>query len=116
MKIRSGFVSNSSTSSFCIYGAKLERSIIEEFIKRINFNKDERDQYELYKEIETLANKEGLSFYKMPYNEVCYVGMPWSSIGGDETGNQLRERARKAIISLVDKELVCETHEEAYAS
>jgi len=43
MKIRNGFVSNSSTSSFLLYGIQLDENEIQSFIKKyanVNFEKD----------------------------------------------------------------------------
>ena len=41
MKIRNGFVSNSSSSSFCIYGTYIEFDDLMEKIKEMNFLSEE---------------------------------------------------------------------------
>ena len=47
MKIRNGFVSNSSSSSFCIYGAALEFSEILEKVKNSTvFSEDELKRFD----------------------------------------------------------------------
>ena len=42
MKIRNGFVSNSSSSSFCIYGANLETGCPNEVLRRIDNEADQK--------------------------------------------------------------------------
>ena len=72
MKIRHGFVSNSSSSSFCIYGA---------CIKKDRVNEEE-------------VEKQGLSvYYGDPNNGGDYVGVgrAWRSIGDEETGKQFKD-------------------------
>ena len=49
MKIRTGFVSNSSSSSFCILGAELDR---RDLIERLGIDEDELKQGELWTKIQ----------------------------------------------------------------
>lgn len=62
MKIRSGFVSNSSSSSFCIYGAEVS---VEDLVKMINvfdpmFEYDEdMDTYDLCSDLSEHLSKNG---------------------------------------------------------
>lgn len=69
MKIRNGFVSNSSTSSFCIYGI------------RINGELKPGLESELYK----------LGFDVEPVDSLIYIGKSWDKIKDDETGKQFKE-------------------------
>lgn len=78
MKIRSGFVSNSSSSSFCLYGVYLEP-----------FTEEEKERLEeLNLGLELAWSYEGYG----------YVGLPWYEIGGEETGNQFKARATKLLV------------------
>jgi hypothetical protein len=81
MKIRTGFVSNSSTSSFCIYGTDFDYITVKT-------HSDERD-------IEKYAKKFGLE----AYHDNCdwYVGLSWDSIGDDETGLEFKQRIKESV-------------------
>ncbi len=90
MKIRMGFVSNSSTTSFCIYGALLT---VEEVAKRLGL--PEKDAHGA---IYDLAEKNNLSCYVPPddYGEY-YLGVDWPEIGDNETGAEFKKRVTKKL-------------------
>jgi len=78
MRVRRGFVSNSSTTSFCIYG--------------VGTNED-------------VWGKEGVSDLEVhgfnDYADHSYaVGISWHQIKDDETGAQFKERV-EALVKLV---------------
>jgi hypothetical protein len=79
MKIRYGFVSNSSTTSFCIYGVSLERSKLKEVAKKNNV--DTKD----YDFAETLFNKHKLYCVADPDEDNVYVGKELSTMKDYET-------------------------------
>lgn len=82
MKYRKGFVSNSSASSFLIFGAQ----IIEEE--------------------ETAALEAGLAvFYDGSAwdEDVYFAGLSWDSIRDDETGAQFKARVIEAIETFMPK-------------
>jgi hypothetical protein len=108
MKIRNGFVSNSSSSSFMIYGAYLDKEEIVDAVLPLFTQKDleemELEDMEHLKEyIEddfnfTLEKKLGdLEIHGSYDGDGRYIGVTWSQIGGDETGNQFKARVRNAI-------------------
>ena len=90
-----GFVSNSSTSSFCIYGARVDK-------------KDLPEDDDVY----AAAEEAGLECYR-PYDNY-YVGLCWADIGGDETGNQFKARVEALIENLCGKKVACATHIDAW--
>jgi hypothetical protein len=48
MKVRFGFVSNSSTSSFCLFGVYLEQERFEEMLEKLGYKRAD-DSYEWYR-------------------------------------------------------------------
>jgi len=107
MKIRNGFVSNSSSSSFCIFGACFEGDKlreVEDKIEDAEFNKQLKDM--------------GLKIiYGNPnnYESEVYIGKSWDSIGGDETGNQFKASISEAVkVLFSDESIECCSHEDAW--
>jgi len=98
MKTRPGFVSNSSTTSFCIYGAKT-------FVDEENYDGD------LYTEL----GKVGLDTHYSEWDG-HYIGASWDTIGEDETGAQFKQRVEEEVMK-IDPSLepnAFGTYEEAY--
>lgn len=111
MKIRMGFVSNSSTSSFCIYGVYLSDAEAQDIKNALE--KTEEDDYEFWEE---KASKLGLAHHHPDGFDGHYIGMEWSNIKGSETGNQFKKRVKKLITELIGFEMSCGTCKEAYYS
>jgi hypothetical protein len=110
MKIRNCFVSNSSSSSFCIYGASLDPKdlhYIKTFINPDELDKKDKDRFNNYLKDEN--NEEGsgdvwillevfCNYVKSPKleftydteGETVYIGRHPYSIGDDETGLQFK--------------------------
>lgn len=87
MKIHLGFVSNSSSESFLIYGICLKKEEITE-------------------DIEYKIEKLGLSLNYNPDNDwVKYIGKSWELVGPDQTGNQFRKEITDKILSVFGKDL-----------
>ena len=93
MKFRRGFVSNSSTTSFCIYGAEISQE----------------------KEGEIYGNKTGLkTFYGDPnYDRLIYAGIEWCDIGLDETSHEFIDRVEE-LLSRFLEDPKCRTIQESY--
>lgn len=80
MKTRTGFVSNSSSTSFCIYGIDLDATM----------NWDEMS------ELSQKLRDDGLEVHSDDCDEI-YVGRSWAEIKDDETGAQFKENVEKAL-------------------
>ena len=86
-----GFVSNSSTSSFCIWGA-----YISGFEGRLS-------------ELLALIKDTGLEWYQTPWDSIA-IGKSFSSIKDDETGGQFRQSVSDKLkeLGLADTCNLCE--------
>jgi hypothetical protein len=93
MKIRSGFVSNSSSTSFCIYGICLNKNEIEKF------KPDGVDSYDWQDQFELELSKIGLDSHTGDPNwdDSLYIGKGWTSMGEDQTKRQFKEDIENKI-------------------
>lgn len=107
MKIRHGFVSNSSSSSFLIYGY-----CIEDGDGGIKGLADKHNVSE--SKVEEIIEKAGLSLIYGEEGYNTYIGKSWSSIGDNETGSQFRKNIEDKIEQLFGEKKDCGTHEEAW--
>jgi len=103
MKVRNGFVSNSSSSSFLIYGTTIP--IEGEY------------NWKIREDLENQINEKGLKLefhYVDYYDGFIYIGMSWDCIEDDETGAEFKKRVEKECEKLLDKRVDCETFECAW--
>lgn len=104
MKIRNGFVSNSSSSSFMIFGT---------YIPTKDIVKSE-DNY--YDDIEKALEGTGLtfSFGASDYHEEVCIGRSYSSIKDDETGKQFKNDVEEKLEKLLGHKVDCDCCSEAW--
>jgi hypothetical protein len=93
MRIRSGFVSNSSSVSFCVYGTKVTG--------------EEADQFDME------LRDYGLTSDRMEYGDIIF-GREWCDIGDDQTKREFMAEVEANLIKLLQRAVVCETWEDGY--
>jgi hypothetical protein len=106
MKIRNGFVSNSSSSSFCIYGCHFSlydekgKADFKELATKLKIPKkmvkaltEEDDNYDLEVDGETLKLPKNppLSTYYSSECQDLYIGRSYKTLGDDETGKEFKK-------------------------
>ena len=121
MKIRDGFVSNSSSSSFCLYGAHLDRPELIKFLGGHTCKEEDPATQEdckgcLVEEDPYTALDELLSGQKLTY--VCdsdygdvYIGRSLTDIKDNETGKQFKESVEHKLEKIFGKKVPCSTQE-----
>ena len=116
MKIRIGFVSNSSTTSFCIYGLCLDD--YTQLQKACDLNNIkcnvEDDDFESYEVCEEIATKNGLEFISGPQGEGMFFGKRLSDMKDEETFGQFKKAIEEKLSRIFGEKMDCSVMEEAW--
>lgn len=93
MKIRTDYVSNSSSSSFMIVGEAFSDEKIYDIGKTLGFVTDDED-YDSYEIVEKIADKFGIQYERgieNYYDEWC-LGLHYGDMGDSETKKEFEKR------------------------
>ena len=117
MKVRNGFVSNSSTSSFLIYGVSIEEDKLKQALLDVGVLKDEEkdeDGIDFYGVLDEATKGTNLEYHRPEGDDSFYVGTSWSSVGEDQTGKQFKEQVEEELKKKLGITVKCGTHEYAW--
>lgn len=112
MKTRKGFVSNSSSTSFCMYGTTFSYDDIKVYMKKIGMTMEDEEEDLGFWVQEHYDKFPGLAIFSEYENETCYIGRLWKYIGDDETGSQLKKDVENNLKKCFGEEFECGTIDE----
>lgn len=104
MKIRNGFVSNSSSSSFCLYGVCLEKHQLLGAYDDIPRDEGENPTDCTYEMCEAVASKYELTYTHDGECQVYYFGKGYSSAPDDMTFGEFRKSVKDATSKFTDQD------------
>ena len=122
MKTRQGFVSNSSSSSFCVYGycCALEefKDKVKKYLLKTELIKDDKiDEHIsncLFNE-GTIEGTDDLSIFSKDIEEnSIYVGKEWCFINDYQTGKEFKNSIQIDINEIFGKDKKCGTYSEGW--
>jgi len=115
MKHRLGFVSNSSTCSFLIYGVEASISEVQKILLANGTTQEELDSEGLVEWFGDEKNgTQGLYCEDIYEWDAAFVGRHYSSMGDDETMAEFKKDVAEKVEKLFGKEMKCEEHEGTY--
>ena len=98
MKIRNGFVSNSSSSSFLIFGKHFDDiSFLKDNKKVQEMIENDEDNYEIMESVIPYSRDSDVQYHLTEYDNDVYIGQSWDRVKDDETGLQFKQRTVDAI-------------------
>lgn len=108
MKIRTGFVSNSSSSSFCIYGIETTPEDLINVAKEKGIDVSELETQ--YKEdgywedldwnLRELTNNTSLNIYRFSEEDLTYIGCSMGAMMEDETPREFKRKIREDLMKI----------------
>ena len=119
MKIRNGFVSNSSSSSFCIYGSSFDMDEFSKLAEKLGLKADAVDDddefdFDEYDAVERACAKFNLEVHMPSESDTFYVGRSLTDIKDNETGKEFKDSVKKNLKELFGRKIDCEYCEESW--
>lgn len=114
MKIRTGFVSNSSSSSFCIYGIVAEQSEVVDML--VANGKIQESEYEesLYDIIEGVLKDTNLDYFDCGDSDYIGIGVSFTSMPDDAVCGEWKKNIEIEMKQLLGDNIKCQNCEEAF--
>ena len=106
MKVRLGFVSNSSTTSFCIYGFSDDQDTIKEKLEKMG-----HEVGDLYDFVES---QDGLEIHVEPWGDYAYIGADFGAIPDDVTVGDWKKEKEAQIQKVFGEDVSCSVIEEGW--
>ena len=108
MKIRNGFVSNSSSSSFAIFGAVIDFDKFKDLMESLDLKIEDDDSYDSVSDaLEIITKGTDLETYTDEELNVA-IGRSFATLGDNETGAQFKADAQAKVTKALGKEVLCE--------
>lgn len=115
MKKRTGFVSNSSTCSFLIYGVEASISEVTEILLKNGSTQEELDSECLTEWFGKENNGTQGLYCEVIYEwDAAYVGRLYQRMDDNETMGEFKNDVAEKVKKLFGKEMKCEEHEGTY--
>lgn len=115
MKIRSGFVSNSSSSSFCVYGISVDSEKGEAgFAKLFEGAEKVPEADGMWEKAEAMADEMGVDFEIDGECGIFYFGNCYSTADDSKTFGEFRKETQAAIDKAFTGESCSHIEEEIY--
>jgi hypothetical protein len=105
MKIRAGFVSNSSTTSFVAYGISVDNDTMNKYLQKLHPLKSEEYGRDIYDLIDDLCESNYLDWSFNADWGMIYVGLELESMDENETKKQFKNRVKEKIAVVFGEEL-----------
>ena len=115
MKVRVGFVSNSSTTSFCIYGCQVDLyEAAELLLKAGSITQEQADNEDKWDVYDEAAKKAGMVSHQPDSWEQLFFGFTLTSIPDDAVFGEWKKEKEKLLKEFLGDDIECGFIEEAY--